>query len=356
MKIRQSPYQRLNGQKQSLKSVPKLQQRLFRFFVVTPLILVKKLLGLHKEYPSSPACLKDTQTLLGRGGYGKITMMEAEGKYIAHKSRIAPFGENALQKEAHILSQLDHPCIIKSHGDPNAQTIIKIREHELNKSLEATSSPEDTEYVCVDSVEEEEAGLQTELAECDLRKKIPMLDQQERLRQALNTLSAVSYLHQQKWCHLDIKPENLLWLNNKVKLTDFDTAQSGTRLDDIPVGREKSVCTPGYAPPEMLHLLQNKQAKPVNGILCDSWSLGCTLAEIITGDPIFRPEDYFSPNGMLLTSQNIPFNTRIKEYLHQHKQTLTPKLQKLLKSMLHINPKKRITVQEALTRFPTPSL
>ena len=344
-----SPYQQLPEQGSKQKKTPTFRQ-FFRFFVTLPINWTKKLLGLHTPSPHYLRCLKETGKELGEGAAGKVTIVETEGLWLAHKSQKYPAVESELPKEAHILAKLDHPCIIKSYGDPDDETIISIHEQALNKELEPTSSVEDTEYILIESVEEKEAGLQTEIAECSLTEKIPTLSSKERLRQSLNALSAVSYLHQQKYCHFDIKPDNFLWLEDRIKLCDFGTAQQGDTSDFVPIGRDGCFLTPGYGPPELVHLFNNRNAPPVNGILCDSWSLGCTLAEIITGEAIFDPADYF--DGWLLSEKDIPFDSKIEQYLQRHKENLPPKVEPILRGLLHTDPKKRMTVQQALALFP----
>ena len=348
-----SPYQQLPEQGSKQKKTPNFRQQFFRFFVNLPITWTKKLLGRHTPSPQHYLrCLKETGKELGDGGSGKVTIVETEGLWLAHKSRKDLAIEGELPKEAHILAKLDHPCIIKSYGDPDDETIISIHEQALNKELEPTSSVEDTEYILIESAEEKEAGLQIEIAECSLTEKIPTLSSKERLRQSLNALSAVSYLHQQKYCHFDIKPDNFLWLEDRVKLCDFGSAQLGDTSDFVPIMHNNCILTPGYGPPEAVHLSCNRNSPPINGILCDSWSLGCTLAEIITGEAIFDPNDYFHPNGWSLGEKDIPFDSKIEQYLQRHKENLPPKVEPILRGLLHTDPKKRMTVQQALALFP----
>ena len=58
-------------------------------------------------------------------------------------------------------------------------------------------------------------------------------------------LEALEALHASGWVHLDVKPEQLLWLNGRWRLHDFDSAK--------PIGErfERREATLAYAPPDV---------------------------------------------------------------------------------------------------------
>ena len=89
----------------------------------------------------------------------------------------------------------------------------------------------------------------------------------------------VEYLHSQRICHLDVKPENLLiGENNTVKLADFGLAMVLGRGDEL----EYSVGTPAYWAPEMVN--KRPYSFPV-----DVWALGCVLYILLCGVHPFDP-------------------------------------------------------------------
>ncbi|XP_031505814.1 uncharacterized protein LOC116268176 [Nymphaea colorata] len=99
--------------------------------------------------------------------------------------------------------------------------------------------------------------------------------------QLANTLS---YLHAAELVHRDIKPSNILVNETcEVKLCDFGLIRSLKR--DSPneeLVLTENIATRWYRAPEIL-LCSNCYGKPI-----DVWSLGCVLAEMVMGRPIFQ--------------------------------------------------------------------
>jgi cyclin-dependent kinase len=82
--------------------------------------------------------------------------------------------------------------------------------------------------------------------------------------------------------HRDLKPQNLLVSkDNIIKLADFGLGRSFS----IPIGKyTHEVVTLWYRAPEIL-LGSKCYSTPI-----DIWSIGCILAEMITGRPLFCGE------------------------------------------------------------------
>jgi len=90
---------------------------------------------------------------------------------------------------------------------------------------------------------------------------------------------AIAYIHSLGICHRDIKPQNLL-LNTRthdVKLCDFGSAK-------VLVKGEPNVayiCSRYYRAPELVFEATEYNTK------IDVWSLGCVMAELLLGNPLF---------------------------------------------------------------------
>lgn len=101
---------------------------------------------------------------------------------------------------------------------------------------------------------------------------------------SLRILSAVAHCHKHKFCHLDLKPENVLVEfdsdSSKIinlKLCDFGMCSKFE--DGIP---KYDFCgSPGFFAPEML--IQRKYY----GDKADVWSVGCIMLELFLGHQIF---------------------------------------------------------------------
>jgi serine/threonine protein kinase len=125
-----------------------------------------------------------------------------------------------------------------------------------------------------------------EAAERDLRR---FLNRRTTIDQALNRVflrqifMAVAFCHERDVVHRDLKPENvLLFPGNVVKIADFGLAKV--------LSLRAQVSTPGcvtlwYRPPEIL--LNNAR----HSAMVDSWSLGCMVAEMVTGHVPFNGEN-----------------------------------------------------------------
>jgi mitogen-activated protein kinase 15 len=170
-------------------------------------------------------------------------------------------------------------------------------------------------------------------------------------------------MHSANLLHRDLKPSNLL-LNSEchVKVADFGLARSlDTKEPDQTPILTDYVATRWYRAPEIL-LGSNKYTKGV-----DMWSLGCILAELLLGKPVFPGTSTLNqldrvmeligrPTQDDIDAIDCPLAQTMLESLPPTKPkrlrdvfpTASDDSLDLLKSLLQFNPHKRLTAEQAL--------
>merc|ERR1719440_906492 len=122
-----------------------------------------------------------------------------------------------------------------------------------------------------------------ELLDSDLKKHMKSLGgklQPTQVRDfAAQLLTGIEFCHASRIIHRDLKPQNLLIDNSlQLKIADFGLA----RAFSLPVPQyTHEVITVWYRPLEIL--LGSK----LYSIPVDMWGVGCILAEMATGSPLF---------------------------------------------------------------------
>lgn len=182
------------------------------------------------------------------------------------------------------------------------------------------------------------------------------------------SLKALKFMHSAELLHRDMKPSNLL-LNSDclMKVADFGLARS-LRDSDIQGGTTQTltdyVATRWYRAPEIL-LGSNRYTFGV-----DMWSMGCILAEMISGKPIFPGASTINqlekiieltgyPTDDEKESVNSPFAATLLESIPKDRPTVSDWRDRfpnasddaidLLQKLLQFDPSKRLSAEEALS-------
>jgi len=176
---------------------------------------------------------------------------------------------------------------------------------------------------------------------------------------------ALHYMHSGNVLHRDLKPSNLL-LNSEcfLKVADFGLARSIASLENDAVENPvltDYVATRWYRAPEIL-LGSTRYTKGV-----DVWSVGCILGELLGGKPMFPGTSTMNqldriievtgrPTQSDIEAIDSPFAATMLESLPRTQPTPLQEMYPhasedaldLLRKLLHFNPLKRITTEEAL--------
>ena len=186
-------------------------------------------------------------------------------------------------------------------------------------------------------------------------------------------------MHSANVLHRDLKPSNLLLnANCDLKVCDFGLARSAANVEDNSGFMTEYVATRWYRAPEIM-LTFKEYTKAI-----DVWSVGCILAEMLNGKPLFPGKDCRSSYAvmksiyayhatdhhqltLILDVLGTPTmedyygikSRRAREYIRSLPfkkkiplKAIFPKTSDLaldlLEKLLAFNPVKRITVEEAL--------
>ena len=199
-------------------------------------------------------------------------------------------------KEAQKTSRLEHPGIVRIHD------VFK---------------ENGTAYYVMDFIEGENLN--------DLVKREGALSEERALGYIRQVADALSYVHDHRIMHLDVKPANIIIrkTDDKAILIDFGTAKQydseGTQTSTTPVG-----LSVGYAPIEMTKPGGVQTFSPET----DVYSLGATLYYLVTGQ---NPPDASERMEMIMEGEKFQLPDIISistaEVIEQSMQTRKKRIQ-----------------------------
>jgi serine/threonine protein kinase len=187
---------------------------------------------------------------------------------------------------------------------------------------------------------------------------------EDRLRLfAFQILTALADIHEKGVVHRDLKPENILMREEIIRLADFGSS----KLIEPTKVNTPYIVSRYYRAPELLLCCTQYDEK------IDMWAAGCILAEMCSLEPVFRGSsdgdqlfailrvlgsfskseaDFYIGNS----SFSEAFFSQVPRYKRQQKDidlwftgfSSKPELNSLIKGMLTLTPKERISAAEAI--------
>lgn len=265
---------------------------------------------------------------IGSGGFSTIFLVQQGNQFYAAK--VIPF--NGKKKATYYQNNRDfieHEIrVMQKANHPNIAHIINLQSDQQNV------------YII-------EEFIQNSLFNIIEEKKKSFMEFTARPI-IFQILQALSYLHSIGICHRDIKPQNILVKDDgTIKLIDFGLAtpisvtnvRCGSKLffpPEVmqPTNTQTDVknikCINSFNSNERYE--QNQNNLNIDGIKCDSWSCGVTFYLILTGK---------MPWSNMTIDQILSEKIKYPPYLSNECIDFLDKL-------LTVDPKKRITVDDAL--------
>ena len=288
---------------------------------------------------------------LGCGAEGVVYLVESPDKTVARKKNVdllkTPDERQAdIQRETSILSQLDHPNIIKVHSDNALEKVLDVTEEDVG-----LDDSESQDYVLI-STSEDIAGMQMDVASNSLEKVLPELNHSEKLSVCHQILDAVVYMHSKGIFNYDIKPGNILWLGQRPVLIDFGICGIYKPSVEPVFNDSEAGSTLHYSSPEFICLRESLpwlgKKGNINLNKCISWNLGVSITEIMTGQRLFRDEDLFTPlTGATKDPSKINYQELIDTFFEQNRDQMPEKLEVLIRGLVNPDPDQRLSVDAA---------
>lgn len=239
---------------------------------------------------TSSICRKGTEVKTGKhvaikvykeqqgGGKVKETTMQKFKRQIAVlKELMEPFPP-AIKKDDRLWSSV-------LDGVNPAQIFMQLIDY--SKGPDGSPGPDADDGMLYVVTELAQYSLKDFLA--DRREKQKALSKEAVRDLSKRMVLAMAGLHAKGFVHIDMKPENMMVFDGRLKVIDVDgCVRTGTKvsINDGSISFSPCYCAPEWA---RFMIKDNEQTISATPAL-DVWSVGMTLCELVTLDAIWKPQ------------------------------------------------------------------
>mmetsp|Transcript_57797 Transcript_57797/g.124987 ORF Transcript_57797/g.124987 Transcript_57797/m.124987 type:complete len:662 (-) Transcript_57797:319-2304(-) len=197
-------------------------------------------------------------------------------------------------RQIEVLKSMQEPLraadMVTRHAHPELEktlvnnVFIQLLDYSKDANGNPGNDPKDGQSYVV--TELAEYSMKDYLADRKERKKA--LSKEDVVEVTKQVILVVAALHAKKLVHLDLKPENLMWSQGHWKLIDVDGCvkfDQTVQITDSTISFSPCYCAPEWA----RFLIADSTTLKVNSLL-DVWSVGMTISELVSLNPILKPK------------------------------------------------------------------
>jgi len=237
--------------------------------------------GRHRHFPSADDVPFIKLEDLGKGAFGYVDRVISTISHKEYARKLIPRGRT-FQRDRKILRDFEREL----------GTLKKLRHRHIVRLIGSYTDPR---FVGIVMSPVAECDLKDYLNNCVSDSKSNLHSPKSFIRSFFGCLtSALSYLHDNRIRHKDIKPQNVLVSQYTVYLTDF-----GIALDWSEIGQST---TTGPTPKTARYCALEVSDYAPRNTSSDMWSLGCIFLEIWTvlkGETVANLHAFLDANGAL---------------------------------------------------------
>jgi serine/threonine protein kinase len=198
------------------------------------------------------------------------------------------------KRQINVLKELMEPLQCPKDKNLWHPTLEKVKPQRIfmqlldhSKTARGEPGPDVSDGVLYVVTELAQYSLKDFLAQRREQSKPLSADEVKGLAKAI--VIAMAGLHAKGYVHIDMKPENMMMFNGRLKVIDVDgcvRANTKISIQDSSISFSPCYCAPEWA----RFLIKDNQPQIVANPALDVWSVGMTLCELVTMEAILKPQ------------------------------------------------------------------